>query len=138
MQHILRELVTSARRQAPWWLLGATGVAVVAVMAAGEPAIGFWRWTMITTAVIAAALSKFVNKNPAAYGLVVVAAVVHLTISEPLASFETATSLSSGAALIDLLVAVGLVGLLASLTVGRSGRPAGRDLIEVLSSSSAR
>ena len=132
MQQLLRELATTARHQAPWWLLGATGVAVVPVMAAGEPAIGFWRWTMIAAALVAGLVTWLVNKSPAAYGVIILAAVVHLTTSDSLASFEMATSVSSAAALVDLFIALGLVGLLTSLTLRRRGRPSGRDLVEVL------
>ena len=102
MKKLLAHLTSSARRQAPWWLLGATGVAVVPVLAAGAPALDFWRATLVVTAVIAALISRFANRNPAAYGIIVLAGVVHLTVSSPIGTFETPTSVPRVDAIADL------------------------------------
>ena len=132
MKHLLRDAAASARRQAPWWLLGATGVAVVPVLVAGELAISFWRWTLIAAALVAGLLSRFANKNPTAYGLVVLAGVVHLTVSDPFGSFSSTVSVSLPTAASDVAVSLALAGLLASVTNRRVGMPKLRDVVEVM------
>ena len=132
MKHVLSELARSARPRAPWWLLSAVGIAVVPVLAAGEPAIGFWRWVMIGAAVGAGLMSRFSNRNPAAHGIVVVAAVLHLTLLHPVGSYRSTVSESIEGAMLDVCVVLALASLLTLATIRRAGPPRPKDVVEVM------
>ena len=109
-------------------------VAVVAVVAAagwtGELPEPTWQIVMLVGAVAATASSWFINRNPAAYSLILLVAITYTVITDLDRSYSFEPAMPWSDIVGDLAVVGALAGLIAYSTNKWLGRPSGRDVVE--------
>ena len=132
MNSRLHLLATTTRRFLPLMLI----VAMVAVVAPAtwtgalpQPA---WQIVMIASAVIGAAVSRFGNGNPLAYSVIMVAAMVHTSLTDLGRSYDLSPPMPWVDIVGDLIVALALAWLMAYSTYKWLGAPTAHDVVEAI------
>lgn len=132
MNSRLHLLATTTRRFLPLAMIVAMVATVVPTAWTGSLPQPAWQIVMITSALTAAAVSRFGNGNPVAYSVIMVAAVAHTAFTDLGRSYTISPPMPWIDIVGDLIVALALAWLMAYSTYKWLGTPTTRDVVEAV------